>query len=208
MEWMLLYLMKNPNDQEKVYQEIKTLTDNNGRQVNLGDKANAHFTNAFIDEVTRHFEMGVFPPSHKTLQDVVFQGKNIPKGTQVCVFFNVAVAKKNDSWVFFQIMFPLYCINHDERYFPDHGKFKPDRFLDQDGKYKKDEHCIFFGLGKRRCPGEQLARAEVFLFMTSIVQQFQLEPQGNLTYKSRPGQVFYPIPYKFSLKERKDVNFD
>ncbi len=105
MEWMLLYLMKNPNDQEKVFQEIKTLTDNNGRQVNLGDKANAHFTNAFIDEVTRHFEMGVFPPSHKTLQDVVFQGKNIPKGTQVCVFFNVAVAKKTILGFFSRLCF-------------------------------------------------------------------------------------------------------
>ncbi len=82
---MLLYLMKHPDCQDKVYQEIKMLTNDNTRQTNLGDRADAHFTNAFIDEVARHFEMGVFPPPHKTLQDVVLQGKRIPKGTQVNV---------------------------------------------------------------------------------------------------------------------------
>ena len=79
----MLYLMKNPTCQDKVYKEISSMTGDNGRRVNLTDRAGANFTNAFIEEVTRHFEMGVFPPPHKTLQDVVFHGKTIPKGTQV-----------------------------------------------------------------------------------------------------------------------------
>ncbi len=35
-----------------------------------------------------------------------------------------------------------------------------------------------------------------------------LVPKGELTYKSKPEQVFYPMPYKFYLKERKDVKLE
>ncbi len=105
-------------------------------------------------------------------------------------------------------MCPLYTANHDERNFPEHEKFKPERFLDESGVFKRDDRCVLFGLGKRRCPGEQLARAEVFLFLTSLLQQFKLVPHGELTYRSRPGLVFFPVPYKFSLEEREGVNFE
>ncbi len=110
--------------------------------------------------------------------------------------------------LFLQIMYPLYCINHDEKHFPEPDKFDPGRHLDQDGSYRRNERVVLFSVGKRRCPGEQLARAELFLFLTSTVQQFRLVPHGELTYKSKPGQVFYPVPYKFYLEERKDVKFD
>jgi len=44
----------------------------------------------------------------------------------------------------------------------DSEKFYPERFLDSNGSFKKDlGHTFFFGLGKRKCPGEVLGRAEV-----------------------------------------------
>ena len=48
--------------------------------------------------------------------------------------------------------------------------FRPDRFLDDDGQIKKDEHFIPFSVGKRQCLGETLAKAELFLFFTILVQ--------------------------------------
>ena len=48
----------------------------------------------------------------------------------------------------------------------DHLTFNPERFLDQDGKVVVDEVFIPYGVGKRRCPGESLARIELFQIFT------------------------------------------
>ncbi len=80
----MLYLIKFPEEQEKMFRELLSLTGGKGeRRVNLGDRAEAHFTNALIDEVTRHCPMATLPPAHKTMEDVVLKGMRIPKGTQV-----------------------------------------------------------------------------------------------------------------------------
>ena len=52
-------------------------------------------------------------------------------------------------------------------------KFRPERFLDNKGDVVKDEHFIPFSVGKRQCLGETLAKTELFLFFTALVQQFR-----------------------------------
>ncbi|NER52843.1 MAG: cytochrome P450, partial [Symploca sp. SIO1A3] len=42
-----------------------------------------------------------------------------------------------------------YGINNDPEYFPEPETFKPERFLNKEGVYCKDEHLVFFGVGKR-----------------------------------------------------------
>ncbi len=67
-----------------------------------------------------------------------------------------------------------YAINHDGRKFSDPDVFRPERFLDEDGRYaKRDDAVLSFGVGKRRCPGEVLAQAELFLFLAAVVQNFR-----------------------------------
>ncbi len=97
--------------------------------------------------------MAALPPPHKTLRDVVFRGRRIPKDTQVAYLG--------------------YAMNHDGRKFSDPDVFNPERFLDSGGRFRRSEHLFNFGLGKRRCPGEVLGSAEVFMFVASIVQNFR-----------------------------------
>ena len=83
--------------------------------------------------------------------------------------------------------------------------FRPERFLDESGGVKIDEHFIPFSIGKRRCLGETLAKSEFFLFFTGIVQQFSLLPEirGELpTEDSRNGITVLPKPFKVILKPR------
>ena len=53
--------------------------------------------------------------------------------------------------------------------------FRPQRFLDEAGNVKRDEHFIPFSVGKRQCLGETLAKTELFLFFTALVQQYRSE---------------------------------
>ena len=37
-----------------------------------------------------------------------------------------------------------------------------------------------FGMGRRGCPGELLARSRIFLFLAGVLQKFDIEPAGEL----------------------------
>ena len=37
-----------------------------------------------------------------------------------------------------------------------------------------------FGVGRRQCPGELLARTRIFLFLANVLQKFDVKPVGDL----------------------------
>lgn len=62
------------------------------------------------------------------------------------------------------------------------SEFQPERFLTLDGTINKalSEKVILFGLGKRKCIGETIARLEVFLFLAILLQQVEFSvPEGT-----------------------------
>ncbi|CAH1781129.1 unnamed protein product [Owenia fusiformis] len=63
--------------------------------------------------------------------------------------------------------------------------FNPLRFIGKYGKVIKHDHMIPFSIGKRKCPGESLARMEVFLIFAGIMQKFRIEipPGGEAALK-------------------------
>ena len=81
-----------------------------------------------------------------------------------------------------------------EESWPNASRFDPTRFI-KDGKFKRDEKVIPFQIGKRVCPGEGLAKAELFLFLVGLVQTFKFEPEipGTVVdYTMRPGVTWVP----------------
>lgn len=57
-------------------------------------------------------------------------------------------------------------------------KFRPERFI-KDGKVSIPDRHYPFGVGKRRCMGELMARANIFLFTTTLLQNFNFQvPPG------------------------------
>ena len=74
----------------------------------------------------------------------------------------------------------LTFIMKDPAHFRDPHTFNPTRFLDAKGRFVKEERIVPFGIGKRACMGEPLARNEVFLFFVSLVQKLRfLPPRGH-----------------------------
>eukprot|EP00088_Acartia_fossae_P025481 TRINITY_DN26303_c0_g1_i1.p1 TRINITY_DN26303_c0_g1~~TRINITY_DN26303_c0_g1_i1.p1 ORF type:complete len:106 (+),score=18.04 TRINITY_DN26303_c0_g1_i1:2-319(+) len=84
--------------------------------------------------------------------------------------------------------------------------FRPERFLDENGKLKFDEHLVPFSVGKRRCLGETLAKIELFQFFSGIMQNFTILPEDPDNLPSEEyimGVTITPKPFKCILSPRK-----
>nr|XP_025866179.1 cytochrome P450 2S1-like [Vulpes vulpes] len=113
-----------------------------------------------------------------------FRGYTLPQGTEV---------------------FPLLgSVLHDPEIFDEPEEFNPDRFLDANGRFQKQEAFLPFSLGKRVCLGEGLAHAELFLLLTTILQAFSLESPSPLSALSLQPAVsgLFNIPPAFQLRVR------
>ena len=64
------------------------------------------------------------------------------------------------------------CVLMDEKHWQNAHEFRPERFLDAEGKYLKVKPAAFipFSTGRRICPGEQLAINDLFLAITRLLQ--------------------------------------
>nr|O42430.1 RecName: Full=Cytochrome P450 1A1; AltName: Full=CYPIA1 [Limanda limanda]CAA04953.1 CYP1A [Limanda limanda] len=158
LSWSVMYLVAHPEIQERLYQEIEDKVGLD-RMPLLSDKPNLPFLEAFILEILRHSSFLPFTIPHCTTKDTSLNGYFIPKDT--CVFIN--------QWQ----------INHDPEMWKDPSSFNPDRFLSADGSEvnKLDgEKVMAFGMGKRRCIGEVIARNEVYLFLAILIQKLHFLP--------------------------------
>ncbi|NXC08523.1 CP1A5 protein, partial [Orthonyx spaldingii] len=155
LSWSLLYLVTYPDIQRKIQEELDQ-TIGRERRPRLSDRGELPYTEAFILEMFRHSSFVPFAIPHSTTKDTVLNGYYIPKDR--CVFIN--------QWQ----------VNHDENLWKDPETFNPERFLSADGtKVNKEdgEKVLVFGLGKRRCIGETIARWQVFLFLATLLQQLE-----------------------------------
>ena len=74
------------------------------------------------------------------------------------------------------VMGCIYLLHQREDIYPEHHKFKPERFLENE--FSPYEFFPFGG-GKRRCIGEALAKLEMKLVLATIVANYDLELTSN-----------------------------
>ncbi|NXV10200.1 CP1A4 protein, partial [Cettia cetti] len=161
------------------------------RRPRLSDRGTLPYTEAFILEMFRHSSFLPFTIPHSTTKATVLNGFYIPKDT--CVFIN--------QWQ----------VNHDETLWKEPSAFSPERFLSPTGELSRTEgeKVLAFGLGKRRCLGETIGRWEIFLFLTTLLQQLRFSlrpgepvdvtPQFGLTMKYKKCEAFQ-IQQRFPVK--------
>ncbi|KAE8605376.1 hypothetical protein XENTR_v10015089 [Xenopus tropicalis] len=153
LRWGLLFIMKYPDIQKKVQDEIDKVIGS--AQPRLEHRKKMPYTDAVIHEIQR---LGNLAPNvgHETTTDVTFRGYFIPKGTQVIIL--------------------LTSVLQDKDYFKKPEEFYPEHFLDSEGNFVKNEAFLPFSAGRRICVGETLAKMELFLFFTKLLQNFTFQP--------------------------------
>ncbi|RMC11164.1 hypothetical protein DUI87_12077 [Hirundo rustica rustica] len=104
-------------------------------------------------------------------------------------------------------IFPvLTSVLHDSKEFANPHEFNPEHFLNKDGTFRKSDFFMPFSAGKRICPGEGLARMEIFLLMVIILQNFTLKsvvnPQELSITPTLSGTVNVPPAYQLCAVPR------
>jgi len=184
LQWALVLLANHPDIQKRLHEEVDSVLSD-GRWVSLDDMSQLPYVEACILELTRLKSVIPLSLAHLTSDDAYVGGYFIPKGTTIIP--------------------NLYGANKDPDEWPEPDTYRPERFLDESGKICGKSRIINFSLGKRSCLGEFLARQELFLFFTSLVQKFNiLPPEGESKIDCNEYYLvnLFPTPFKVRLIAR------
>uniref|UniRef100_UPI0037E9C1D1 cytochrome P450 2J6-like n=1 Tax=Semicossyphus pulcher TaxID=241346 RepID=UPI0037E9C1D1 len=183
LRWAFLYMAKYPEIQAKVQAEIDSVIGQS-RQLSTGDRANLPYTDAVIHEVQRISNVVPLSLPYAITKDIQLGGYTVPKGVAVIPNLTSVLYDKNE-WET-----PL--------------TFNPKHFLNEEGKFVKPAAFLPFSVGKRLCPGEGLARMELFLFFTSFMQHFTFSMPAGVkpVMDSNFGITLTPCQYEICATSR------
>ncbi|KAM3828796.1 cytochrome P450 2J6-like [Vipera latastei] len=186
LQWALLYLVAFPDIQEKCQKEIDSFLPRN-TSLKYEDRGRLPYVNAVIHEIQRYSNILPLGLAHAPLQNVQLWGYKIPKDT--ALFIN------------------LHSVHRDESQWKFPHEFNPSNFLNEEGEFVKPEAFLPFSAGPRVCLGKNLAQMELFIFLTSILRNFQLSwPDKSQAPDLTPnfGITQFPSRFKISVKCRRE----
>ena len=187
--WLIYYAIKYPDIQARLHRQLDDVIGNTNRLPEISDKPNLPYLDAFIAEVQRIVSDTPLAAPHSTTRDTSLAGFLIPRDTTV--FVN------------------LWAIHHDPDRWEDPFCFRPERFLDEQGRVRL-EGIMPFSSGKRSCPGESFGRKAVFLYAARLLYRFKFECPPGATMPdendSDYGIVLDCKPFKICAIERRNEN--
>ncbi|CAL1263844.1 unnamed protein product [Larinioides sclopetarius] len=151
-------LLDHPEEQDKIYKEIMEVVGQD-RYPMIEDKSKLTYFNAYMLEAMRTTDFFNFFPSQECTKETTLRGYRIPKRAILLVNF--------------------YSCHNDPEIYEEPEKFNPSRFIQTEGK-KRPELPISFGIGKRLCLGEGFVMMQIFLLLSTLIQNFHLSlPEGS-----------------------------
>ncbi|KAG2366026.1 cytochrome P450 [Suillus spraguei] len=161
-----------PEEQAKVQAEIDAVIGKE-RVPTFADKPSLPRLEAFVSETFRWRPLVSDGLPHRATEDLIWENYCIPAGTTVI----------GNHW----------AISRDPEVYPEPDAFKPQRWIDDQGRLRDDLTFFPFGFGRRVCPGLHIANRSVFINLLLTLWAFELrldttKPQDDL------GFMYMPIP--------------
>lgn len=134
-------LVSNPDIQQKLYEEIKTVNDEiGGKRISYDSLQKMKYLDQVVSETLRKWPIGV-QIDRICVKDYVYDDGDklkfhIEKGTNV--------------------VFSLYGVHRDPKYYPDPEKFDPERFSNENKHHILPGTYAPFGIGPRNCIGQSI----------------------------------------------------
>lgn len=128
------------------------------------DKNDMPYSMATMFEILRYTSHLPLAIPHRATKDHNLEGYFVPK--HAIVFAN------------------LWFVHHDSKVWSDPWVFRPERFLNSDGQLLPPEHkyrqnLLPFSIGQRSCVGEAVGKSRMFMYLTSLLQSFDLIPSAS-----------------------------
>jgi len=171
-----------PKVQEKCFSEINEVIGT--KPPSIEDMPKLTYIMATCMEIQRYSLVAQATLSHRLTQDTEYGQYKFKKGTMF--FANL------DKFL------------NDPSEFPEPKKFIPERFM-ENGILQKKDHFVPFGVGKRICMGESLAKNELFVFFVRILQRLQfkvIEGQEPSPKNYVSGVTRIPDPFNVKIIPR------
>jgi cytochrome P450 len=182
----MLTLMHHPEVKDKMVKEIEDVIGN--RSVSINDKPKLPYVTAVINEGMRCVPGGLFVIPHTAVCDSDVLGVKIYKGSPITI--------------------NMHSLFYDPETYPEPEKFKPERFLDENGQLLPADHPVMrrftpFGVGPRVCAGQLFAQYRLFLWTVTMYQRFDIVPDPAHPLPSFKvdelafhGLTATPLPYR------------
>uniref|UniRef100_A0A8W8JTV2 Uncharacterized protein n=1 Tax=Magallana gigas TaxID=29159 RepID=A0A8W8JTV2_MAGGI len=159
----------------------------------IRDRQQCPLVEAFVLETLRYISHTPLA-LHSTREATSIAGYHVEKNTSVLACF--------------------WNMHHGDSEWEDPFLFKPERFLQQDGSLKPAsdpvrKSFLLFGTGRRSCPGEVFAKSRLYLFLSTLLQSFNvMEPEDHSLPEFDPremdsGLIMQPKPFKIRFERRK-----
>ena len=186
LAWFLLCMVSYPEIQKKIHDELDQTIDID-ELPRWQDVQNMPYLQATICEVMRWCTPVPLTVAN-VLRDITLGSYYIPKRTPV--FFNLT---------------RIHC---DENEWVQPEEFRPERFLDDEGKFvgwTKHNAFLPFGLGRRECGGITFAKIMLFIFAATLLHRHSFElPEGAEKPNRESGSLgIVSSPTDFKVVARK-----
>lgn len=182
--WINVFMLRNPEEMRKVQEELDQVVGRH-RLPSIEDLQFLPVTESTILESMRRSSIVPLATTHSPTRDVELNGYRIPAGSHVIPLIN--------------------SVHMDPNLWDKPEEFNPRRFLNNEGKVRKPEYFIPFGVGRRMCLGDVLARMELFLFFASFMHTFNMSlPEGQPlpSLKGNVGVTITPESFRVCLTPR------